>query len=316
MEERLTGIEKIISKENAQKQIVETKGIFEQDELVFIKYVSENPGRTKTEILEVFEKKGYYDVTRSPKVSLRILNELEKYGALVFLPDPNHRQIQRVHINDNSLLLDLERILNRFKEAIAAAINSYSSTNEDKPISSDEDAINYFRAVFTTYQQFVAFIMIHGLLDWPRITSNPDTLKRAYQLTFSKLIEIQQAMKDALDKSKVAFRLNIVLTSWSLRPEFMRDGIEAAKAHDALPQLMKLFDLTWLVSYNDFPFARIVFESSLGEKGELALTNERPKDWREPFVKWLEAIEKIESQAKDKASKSDSQGHNKKEGSN
>jgi hypothetical protein len=158
--------------------------------------------------------------------------------------------------------------------------------------------------------------MIHGLLDWPRITSNPDTLKRAYQLTFSNLIEIQQTMKDVLDKSKVAFRLNIVLTSWSLRPEFMRDGIEAAKAHDALPQLMRLFDLAWLVSYNDFPAARIVFESSLGEKGELALTNERPRDWREPFLKWLEAIEKNESQTKDNTHESDNQWNNKREESN
>jgi hypothetical protein len=79
---------------------------------------------------------------------------------------------------------------------------------------------------------------------------------------------------------------------------------------------MRLFDMTWLVSYNDFPAARIVFESSLGEKGELALTNERPRDWREPFLKWLEAIEKNESQAKDNTPESNNQGNNKREESN
>jgi hypothetical protein len=62
---------------------------------------------------------------------------------------------------------------------------------------------------------------------------------------------------------------------------------------------MGLFDLPWLASHNDIFFARIVFESSLDEKGELALTNERLRNLQEPFLKKLGANQKIQNQAKD-----------------
>jgi hypothetical protein len=268
MNERLTSIEKSLHADVIRKEIQDTKAQFQPDETALINYVRNNPGQSKNKIIEVFEKGGYNGITRSRKITLEKINELAKeYDIFKFQADSKHRQRQCVYINDQSFLLNINKILDDFKEALMVAakvvhrkVVEDRSAREPKNGDSSHPRFSvyyasyyYYNAIVTSYQHFVSMIMLQAVFDWPQIANNnTHTLKRAYQILFVKLNGIQQALKDTLGKTDVDVRASLVSASWFMRPSIMLEGYRSAEKLNILPQLKQLYTAAWTVSQNDF----------------------------------------------------------------
>jgi hypothetical protein len=312
--ERLTSIEKSVRVDVIRREMQDTRAEFQPDELALINYVRDNPGQNKNKIIEVFEKGGYNGITRSRKITLERINELEKeYDIFKLQTGPEHRQRQCVYINDQSFLLDLESIMREFRETVVAAIEAYptkwSAIDEiDKNSEKMSKALLYYSAIFASYQQFVSMIILHAMFDWPNIAKNPTTLKRAYQILFSKLIEILQAVKDSFEKIHVSCRGNLAHTSWTMHPGIMYSGVIIAQDQSILPHLEKLFNVAWKVSRDHFPYAQIFFDPAyndnyVGDKtvlgSEWRKTKDVPESWKKPLEEWLERQKSQQQQNSD-----------------
>jgi hypothetical protein len=303
--ERLMSIEKSVHADVIRREVHDTTAEFQDDETAIINYVRNNPGQNKRKIVQVFEKGGYNRITRSPKVTFKKINELkEKYDIFKFQADRQHKQRQCVYINDNSLLLHLESTLLEFRESIVAAIEAYPIkwTTVDEIDNNPEKigkALLYYGAIFASYQQFVSMIILHAIFDWPNIAKNPTILKRAYQILFSKLIEILQSVKDSFDKLHVSCRGNLAYISWAMRPGIMYSGVVIAQDQNILPQLEKLFDVAWSVSQDHFPYAQIFFDpvledenyvdsNTVSRSSEWRSAEVAPESWKKPLNEWAE----------------------------
>jgi hypothetical protein len=304
MNERLTSIEKSIHADIIRREIQDTRAEFQPDEIALINYVRDNPGKSKSKIIGVFEKGGYNGITRSRKITLERINELEKeYDIFRLRADPEHRQRQCVYINDESLLLDLESTMQEFREAVVVAIEAYpikwtTIDQMDKNPEKMRKALLYYSAIFASYQQFVSMVILHAMFDWPNIAKNPTTLKRAYQILFSRLIEILQAVKQSFEKIHVSSRGNLTNISWAMHPGIMHSGVVIAQDQNILPHLEKLFDVAWDVSRDHFPYAQILFDPALDDDNYVSDNTVRssgwkegegsPESWKKPLEEWLE----------------------------
>ena len=152
-----------------------------------------------------------------------------------------------------------------------------------------DDIRNYCYPIFASYHQVVSMLFLHGLEDWPKATNNPYLLRRLYNILFFKLMEFQKQMRNVLEEGGIAYRENLVLSAWRLGPEQILEGIDASQKYNLLSKMESVYDVIWYMSFADFPSVRLFFETNLGERGELSKTNERPRNWRQPFKKWYNA---------------------------
>jgi len=81
------------------------------------------------------------------------------------------------------------------------------------------------------------------MFGWPNIAKNPTILKRAYQILFSRLTEILNAVKESFDKIQISCRGNLAHNSWAMLPGIVYSGVVIAQDQNILPQLEKLFDV-------------------------------------------------------------------------
>lgn len=265
--DNLRPLQKLVHDEAIQHETSYTRADFEDKEAPLIEYVRRNPGQSKKDIIAAFNKGGGYNgQTMSPSVTLQKINELEKdYDVFMFRPDPDHKQKHCVYINDESLLLNIKKTLDGFKEALIVATEALTrkvidyrpvgmvKNNDSNRPTFSVDATSYLKAVMGAYQHFISMIILQALIDWPQdANNNPHTLRRAYQMLFVKLNAIQEAFRDSLGNTDVDVRATLVSASWLMRPGMMLKGHRSAEELELLSELSRLYTAVWTVSDKDF----------------------------------------------------------------
>jgi hypothetical protein len=307
--DRLTPLEKLVRTEAVKQETDYTTADFGDKEAAIIDYVKRNPGQSKKKITAAFDNakgRSYNGQTISPPVTHKKINELEKdYSVFEFRPDPNHQQKQCVYINDKSLLLNINKTLDDFKEALIVAIDTVNSkVTEDKTVdtttvddSSDSsfpgELLMYYAVILSSYQHFVSMVMLQALFDWPQTANiNARTLKRAYQILFVKLNEIQQALKESLDKTDmVDVRASMITKSWLMRPDMMLYALGPAQKLNVLPQLKRLYTTAWNISQNDFDLVKPMFTPDSLIRHDESKTTRISLPFDDKPVSWQKALE-------------------------
>ena len=99
-----------IVKDQTTQQNWENLGEFDKEERAFIDYVEKHPGDIKQQIFNAFSE-GYNGIRKSRKPANTIVNRLEELKVFESLPHPENRQMRRVFLNKDSMLLHLDAYL-------------------------------------------------------------------------------------------------------------------------------------------------------------------------------------------------------------
>jgi hypothetical protein len=289
LQKDVSNIKGQIIKEQSTKQDWENLDEFDNEERAFIDYVKKNPGSIKQEIFDAFSE-GYNEIRKSRRPADKIVKRLEELQVFESLPHPENRQMRKVYLNKNSMLLQLDEYLSRLHSTFVEAIQAFTNKLGHKEEFSREevdDILNFCYPLFTAYHQTVSMVFLHALEDWPKKTNNPYLLRRLYNILFFKLMGFQKQMRNVLEQGGIAYRENLAYSAWRLGPREILQGIVASQKYGVQHRMEAVYDVTWEISYWDFPSVRFFFfEPILEERGVLSKINERPRDWRQPFKIW------------------------------
>jgi hypothetical protein len=183
-------------------------------DLKIYQYVKEHPGSSQEDVVRGM--KG--DPSRITVI--KSLERLEEYKMIIFETDKPNSQIYRIYVNNDNLLVSIERTLAEFKKSFFVLLDHLRS-KIDKNYSegrSDVKVKNMTPALYEVLKmhQWAIYASIPSGLHWKWIRQAPDkeTLDRLHHVVLHSILEVEETFSDfffhlLLNKSKYGSNLDI-----------------------------------------------------------------------------------------------------------
>jgi hypothetical protein len=282
---------------------------FNDRELAIIKYVRKHPGTTKVKLISKLQNSNRKKLNENQYGTyvtlLKAIGTLAKLNIIRI--NKLHKQKHKLYLNENSLLLEVHKDLQDFKNSFDELLNKAEKNTEwqelrNSRILGSDRMLDYigliYKHVFNVYLSYI-------LLKWSVELKNDDFLvNRVYTLILFSFVEIgtEFAKKfDLVNKlpevgkatwddilSPILFQttskgfLLDPYTIMAILKEFYRFGLH----QDIVP----LINVSWKIGLNLYRFIEIRFLSQFKPQIMEVLT----EDWRELLASYLQRKFKID----------------------
>lgn len=243
---------------------------FNQDrEEAIINYIKNNPGTIKSDLLKELANEYNKDKDKSYGTCATLNKSI--HGLLeqnIIRLEKEHKQKHRLYLNDKSILLQINRDLNQFKDKFYHLLKLITGTKND---TIDFENYILLHIMIDVYRQVINSYINQILLKWSYEFENDNTIiNKINFLVFVTLFQINLEFHKKFNLS-IIFRQKaysykqlsspllrkIIQDSFILKPKLLIEFIKHYRRVNLHKEFLSLIDLVWQISSPLFSYLYI-----------------------------------------------------------
>jgi|GEM_PF-2922682 hypothetical protein len=241
-------------------------GFLDENEKMVFEYIKKNPGQSKQDVVNSLKNQDVVDSFKSIKPPKRTLSRnpvfdaitsLRERGMIIQKPDPSNVQRHLLYVNNENLILQVEKEIKDFKKSYLKLIKR-ADEEYKKKLELTEDELKESRrpdvdlpefysvgvsdGLIKIYKQVVTNYCLNAIFSWPQEIKDIESLNRLYLTVFQSLNEIfselikhvpfdiqdehkrieylQEGLKYSIDDAKMYVGMIPEFDEYNVGPEF------------------------------------------------------------------------------------------------
>lgn len=165
-------------------------------------YIKNVPGQSKEAIIRYFKDKdetnGY---SRNPMY--KTFDVLKKYGMIKIIKDENNKQTNNLHINNDSLFVNLiydTKIVNTIYLELLNKSETIFKKSKDDDAGLITDLLVIIRTLLSFYKWFIDIYLVKLFLEFPNQAQNNYLINKSYLSFFSETSQILTKLSSLYSK--------------------------------------------------------------------------------------------------------------------
>ena len=230
------------------------------EEKAIIKYIKENPGCKKQDIIDNVNAGAY--ITTRKRIEKLIQDGMIRYERI-------NNQYYKLYYNEKSIILQTYDELNKLRDYFSLII--YKIAENPLRYKLDKKISNPITSnIISIYVHILGMYIIYSLLKWSKEIDDITTLNRTYSLVFYELLEIQREISKSFKiKDKLPFKKATAGEVFSplyhkltprffiLGPEKILDILKEFNKYENLDEIKDLLKLVWKISFPIYRYSNI-----------------------------------------------------------
>ena len=225
-------------------------------EKTILKYVKENPGCKKQDIIENVNAAGAYLTIRKK------IDELIKNGMIRW--EKVRNQYYKLYYNEKSTILQTYDELNKIRDYFSSILHKIV----ENPTKYTSKSIR--SNILLIYVHVLGMYIIYSLLKWSKEIDDITTLNRTYSLVFYELLEIQKEISQTF-KIRVSIPFKKAATGevfsplyhtltprfFILNPEEVLEILKEFNKYENLDEINDLLKLVWKIGFPIYRYSNV-----------------------------------------------------------